>query len=65
MPGSHDQLINQWYFSHAPPNERVWQKAFLKWVQEQSRGPDTPNIHKNAKGLVGIPLKWGATGTRR
>ena len=49
----------QRYLSVVPPTERVWQKAFLRWVRVQGCIPDTPGITKNASGPVGIPLKKG------
>ena len=49
----------QRYFSSVPPSGRAWHKAFLWWVQTQSRSPDAPGIPKNATGPVSIPLKQG------
>ena len=53
--------------SHAPLNSWVWYKAFLRWVWAQDRSPDTPDIPKNASGLVGIypPKKEGTSSARR
>ncbi len=60
-----DGLKKQQYLSTVTPTGRMWHKAFLRWVREQGRSPDSPGDSKNASGPVGIPLKKGASGDRQ
>ena len=45
------------YLTGAPLTHMCSTRPAFKWVPAQGRSPDTPGGHKNALGLVGIPLK--------
>ena len=60
------QLSQQNYvICDAPPNEWIWHKAFLRLVWEQGYNLDAPGSSKMPRGLIGIPLKRGASGARQ
>ena len=50
---------------HAPPNVKVWHKAFFWWVWHRAVAHTRPAFPRNAYGPVGIPLIRGASGAGR
>ena len=64
-PVSKALILSLWYLFHAPPNVKVWHKAFFWWVRVQGRSHMRPAFPKNAYGPVGIPLIRGTSGAGR